>query len=204
MYIALSMALLATLLHYFRIHRYAALSLEMAIACEFEVVDTQLFFNTGKGYNQEQSIKIPILCDNKYHHQIYNFVLEPDKDLRLDPLSYEGHIRIRKMRLLFFEKEIIIPLEINRLQPGYQIVSISKTLGDDKSFSIKTVQNATDPSLYIETLKYPLFIYPQIVIYLLIYFLSLAAVVFVMMAFVLTITSLELSNISRANSRTSD
>lgn len=65
---------------------------------------TQLFYDTGKGYNEKESVKYPVSGSNSFEEMIFRLPTKKIFGLRLDPLINEGEFHIKSAHVCGREK----------------------------------------------------------------------------------------------------
>ena len=59
--------------------------------------ETQVFFNTGDGYNEEQSVTYPIFTSNSFEELIFPMPTKEILNIRIDPLIKSGTLEIERI-----------------------------------------------------------------------------------------------------------
>jgi len=154
--LALLLSSAATYYHYLETHRYT-LEIEMAAQTDIKEAMVQIFFDTGKGFTQENSQIRSINCDKNFHLLSYTFPIGKVKRLRLDPLNTNGIILLKGIKLLTYQREQSLSFNLNNIHPIFQIKAIHSIEGGVKE--IITNPKADDPSLdlsYSPHERYPI------------------------------------------------
>lgn len=183
---AIVLGICTTFFHYNKIHKDVILSFDMAIVSDLGTANSQIFYNTGDGYNEKESFRQPVLCDGKYHPLRYRLILKNGHYLRLDPLNGKGRIRIKNIEFSFFYENIIIPINYKKITQTNQIEAIE--VDDQGILSLETTADASDPYLLIPSLnKKPYNIF-SVRKYLILFFLKFSSIFLAMLLIISHIT----------------
>lgn len=183
---AILLGICATFFHYNKMGKDVILSLDMAIKSDLKVADSQLFYNTGNGYNEKESFRQPILCDDEYHPLKYRAILKNGYNLRFDPLNGRGSIRIKNLEFSLFYGKATIHINENDITQGNQIASI--VIEESGALSVQTTTNATDPYLFINGPNKNLFNNFSVTKYIFSFFLKFSITFYVFLLSILHIT----------------
>lgn len=121
-------------------HHQAMITLESSLP-----VETQLFYNTGKGFNENDSIRKAVYQANvpvSLHFELSG----PNLDgLRFDPSRSPARIKIHQIILKYqTEKPFAVPLD--SLTAANDIKSVHY---DGRTLTVETTESAQDPILYL-------------------------------------------------------
>lgn len=111
-------------------------------------LETQLFYDTGKNFNENDSIRKVIYEANAPVVLDFEFSGPNLFGLRFDPSRSPAKIKIHEIVLLYQdEKPFAVPLD------SLQAVNDIKSLHyDGKTVTVETTENAADPILYLTRL----------------------------------------------------
>lgn len=120
-----------------------SLQVTMRISAESEQI-AQIFFDTGQGYSENESVAIGLTSDGAFHD--YRFLL-PRKTIshiRFDPLNGAGTVMIRDLKIIDGLGRIHERFSVSALTPLHQIQSMEYT---GTAISIRTHSGAQDPQM---------------------------------------------------------
>lgn len=117
---------------------------------EIDVADArggvvQLFYNTGYGYNQHDSLTAQLPAGDTLQTLKFQLPAAPIKHLRLDPSTGETTIRMGEWRLLTGDGRLLKRIGPERVRPMFDIKSIARENG------VSVIHTgSTDPMLMLD------------------------------------------------------
>ena len=112
---------------------------------------TQLFYNTGSGYNEKESIKYQVAGSNLFEEMIFRLPTKKIYGIRLDPLINEGEFHIQSAYVCG-RKKLTTNYKILHEFNTDTIVAVAETsisTNNDGSIVIEVPSGATDPIVEI-------------------------------------------------------
>ncbi|MDH4317005.1 MAG: hypothetical protein OEV64_01325 [Desulfobulbaceae bacterium] len=110
--------------HRFKVVSSSFIDITMSSQTTSNLTITQLFIDTGRGFNEKESIVLPVESNQKF--KTLRFVL-PDTDIfavRFDPISIPGTITIQKIELIDFLGDSHELISFDKITPLKDIESI--------------------------------------------------------------------------------
>ena len=107
---------------------------------------SQVFFDVGHGYNEQDSHAIPIQRGNLQKY-IFPLSVKAIKAIRFDPINVSAVVRIKDARVENKQGDIIKQLPFRDFRPIQQINKMDTSEG---TLIIHTIKNAIDPIIEIE------------------------------------------------------
>ncbi len=177
---------LATVFHHRQMNNSVTLVVDIEIETDRPSGVTQLFYNTGKGYNQDESVIRGLQNATLINHK-YDFIYKGEgHDLRFDLLNGYGRVTLHNLKFLLYAGNVEVPISSNQVLPLNQIESIN-VLGDNV-VEVTTIDNANDPQVIISVPEKLLSQKKIVAGYLIGFFLKLTCVIFSMLCVILIIT----------------
>lgn len=143
--ISLVPSIVATYFHYLEIHRFR-LIVEMSAVTVNDSALSQLFFDTGNGFNNKESDTVAIQTDGQSYSLSYELPHKKINNIRLDPLDGSGTIIISGVKLENHLHEEI-PLDLKAIVPSHQIKSMHPL--KNGALEIITGDQVNDPSILL-------------------------------------------------------
>ena len=113
----------------------------------------QLFFNTGNGYSEKESIKNKVFINTQFQDLIFALPKEKIYGLRFDPMDSNGTIEIKSIKL-FMQKnsirELLQSFDLNTLNSLHQVNLSQK---ENSNLIARTDSNYSDPAIEIALAK---------------------------------------------------
>ncbi len=127
--------------------RYVAPPLPPGLSLEFDLVTdspamAQLFFDTGQGYSEPESIRKFYEPHQGQQTLRYPLPENPLKALRFDPRVNEGHLEIRGIRVIDAGQNTRAVLPLDSVKAEAQITEIKI---DNERLKLRTAPGGTDP-----------------------------------------------------------
>src|SRR5947207_14687526 len=104
-----------------------------------------VFFDTGSGFNDLESVTRPVAADSAYHRLFFPIPAKPVRAVRFDPLGVTGVVRIRSLSSQKPDShEQLIQLEALKISPLNEIAAIK---ADGLVAELTVVDQAGSPQL---------------------------------------------------------
>ena len=128
-------------------HRYS-LNVDIAVAAQTDIItNSQVFFDTGNGYNQSESQTVPLSCDKNFYHLSYKFPADRVRRIRFDFMTIGGEAIIKNLVVATHNGVTTLRLTPENISLTHQI---EKMVVHDDKIIVTTVPNANDPSLQLD------------------------------------------------------
>lgn len=107
----------------------------------------RVFFDTGSGFNDLESVTRPVAPDSAYHRLFFPIPAKPVHAVRFDPIGVTGVVRIRSLSIQKPDShDQLIQLEALKTSPLNEIAAIK---ADGLVAEITVVDQAGDPQLLL-------------------------------------------------------
>lgn len=144
---ALALGAAAFQSHYQEMNRRLA-RIDMAAETGVEIAVVQLFYDTGRGFNQQDSQVAAIIGDGKTQTLRFKLPDKKIKQLRLDPLNVPGRVILQSCELTSFNGQFSEMIAPENITPLNQIAAMTR--GEQGQWLITTTPDGNDPSLILQ------------------------------------------------------
>ena len=104
----------------------------------------QVFFDTGQGFSESQSVVIPVFASEEPHEYMAAIPPGQYRQLRIDPGTVPGRYVISRAAILAADRATETLLPLTSLAAIYQLTTIERT---DTRLTVEATPNGADPQL---------------------------------------------------------
>jgi len=108
---------------------------------------SRIYYNLGPGFDEEHSLDRHATGGEDFQHYRFKLPNKPIYELRFDPLTTGGQVRIGEIKLTNAFGEVIQGIDLSQVRPKKQIKSLHLV---NNGLDVSIAEDADDPELTIE------------------------------------------------------